>query len=367
MVLLDWILRIWSLFPFFALTFDGNYGYNKNAERSKLRFSIINLKIGKRTYYFLTVSRKDGALQFRAKETLYLDECQWEKVEADVPLREKDAYIEKLAKKYADEHLKELKNDEKIVEKEFLEYLQGNLSYRKSLSYDKMNYYTTIILVFIPLIPTFFRNTFSQNINGYFPLLITYGIAISLLIYALFNWGLLAIEYMSVTGIKKTLFSDMKEPPDGRNKQTQQLYSYYHDWQEERFDTDLRVAYVQETELFVKCAAFLLFVVIVLAGVANFLDMPTTDLTQDGTEIVYSFRTGELEDPFSADSLELAELHTDIRRNKPETMVVFIGTETVALDIVNENLRQYEEYIAINTYVDPELSAFEFKIAVLEG
>jgi len=368
-VLLDWILRVLSLLPVLALTYDENYGYNekpKEAKKSSLRFSIINLRLGKQTYYFLTVFCKDGKWKFKWKEKLSLDECQWMTEKAGVPLGEKDTYFEKLAEEYADEHLKVLQDNEKVVEKEFLEYLQGNLSYRKSLSYDKMNYYTTIILVFIPLAPTFFRSTFSQNIHSYLPLLITYAIAASLLVYALFNWVMLAIAYMSVTGIKKASFSEIKKPPDGRNKPTQQLYSYYHDWKEERFDTDLRVAYVKETELLVKCSAFLLFVVIVLAGAAYCLDMPTTNLTQDGTEIVYSFHIGELEDPFSADSLELSELHTEIRRNRPETLVVFISNETVSLDIVNENLRQYEEYVAINTYIDSELSAFEFKVALLE-
>lgn len=368
-MLLDWILQIWSLFPFFALTYDGNYGYNqkpKESEKAKLRFSMINLRLGKRTYYFLTVSRKEGKWKLKLKEKLSLDECQWETVNAGVPLREKDTYIEELAKKYVDEHLEVLRNDEKTVEKEFLEYLQGNLSYRKSLSYDKMNYYTAIILVFIPLFPTFFSSTFSPNVQGCLPLCISYAIATLLLSYALINWGMLAIAYMSVTGIKKASFSEIKKPPDGRNKQTQQLYSYYLDWQEERFDADLRVAYVKETELLVKCSAVLLFAIIMLAVAGYCLDIPTANLPQDGTEIVYSFHTGELEDPFSADSLELAELHTEIRRNRPGALVVFMSTESVAMDIVNENLRQYEEYVAINTYADPELSAFEFKVVLLE-
>ena len=33
------------------------------------------------------------------------------------------------------------------------------------------------------------------------------------------------------------------------------------------------------------------------------------------------------------------------------------------IDVLN---RQYEEYVAINTYADPELSAFEFKVVLLE-
>lgn len=365
-MLFNWLLRIWSLFPLFALTSDSNYGYNEKPERSRRRFSIINLRLGKSTYYFLTFTRKDSRLKFKPVKKLRLDECQWETGDSGVTLQEKDSYIESLSNEYVGKHLSGIDDGEKVVEKEFLQYLQDNLSYRKGLSYDKMNYYTTIILVFIPLGPTFFQSTFLPAAQSCRIFLVTYIIAGILLLYYLLNWWLLAMQYMSVSGIKKSSFKEIKIPPGGRDKQVQQLYSYYHDWQEERFETDLRVAYVKETELIVKCATILIVFVILLSAVAHSLENSFAIISRDGTDVVFNFDTTELEDPFSADSLELAELHAEIRRNRPEALVVFIGMETAAMDVVNNALLQYEEYVAINTYVDSELSASEFKIALME-
>lgn len=366
-MLLNWLLRIWSLLPLFALTLDLNYGYNEKPERSNLRFSILNLRLGKSTYYLLTFVRKEGQLKFEPIENLRLDECQWKTLDSGVTLKEKDSYIKDLSTKYVNEHLVGTDTDEKAIEKEFLGYLQDNLGYRKSLSYDKMNYYTAIILVFIPLGPSFFKTTFSPAVQNCSPFFYAYVTAGVLLLYCLLNWWLLAMQYMSVSGIEKSSFKEIKAPPEGRDKQTQQLYSYYHDWQEERFETDLRVSYVKETELLVKCATFLIVIVILLPVAAHFWEKSFTSESRTDAEIVFNFDTVELEDPFSADSIELAELHAKIRRNRPEALVVFIGTETVAIDVVNENFRQYKEYVVVNTYADSKLSVSEFKVALLEG
>lgn len=361
----NWFFRVWSLLPLFSLTLDENYGYNKKPKKSNLRFSIINLRLGKYTYYFLTFTRKENKNKFKLKEKLCLDNCQWASEYPNIPLNEKNSHIESLSKQYVDEHLCSLENGEIETEKEFLEYLQANLSFRKSLSYDKMNYYTAIILVFIPIGPAFFKNTLLPNVQSCWPLFVIYTITAVTLFYFLVNWCLLAIQYVSVTGINKSSFRDIKHPPFSRDKQTQQLYSYYHDWLQERFDTNLRVAYVVETEMLVKCSALLLLLMISLPITATFLSVPITEAQQDGMKIVYSFNIEELKDPFSADSLELAELHAEIIRTKPRNLVVIIGTDSDARDVVNKSLQQYQEYIEIRTYTDSELSPFDFKIALL--
>lgn len=367
MVFINIFFKFLSLIPFLSVTRDENYGYNDRGIEKGLRISVVNLRLGRTTYYFLTYSIEQK--KFKLKEKLILDNCQWAG-EGEGALEEKDSHIEKLSSAYADKHLVELPENEKGIEKEFLGYLIDNLTHRKSLSYNKMNYYTTIILVFIPLAPTFLKNTFSHSIQGCLPLCVIYVIAASLLIYAMTNWCLYAIQYMSVTGIQKSSFRKLKELSDNRDRLTQQIYSYYHDWQEERFDTNLRVAYVKETELIVKCAAGLLVILTILPMlplVGNFLAPHISDLQHDGERTIYSFNIKELENPFSADSLELAELHVEIKRNEPKALLVLVGVQTDAIVIINNNMLQYEKYIKIETYVDSELPPFEFKVALLRG
>ena len=373
---LKFFFLLWALSPIFAQTYDENYGdYNydwssEERKRKTRRFSLFQLRLGKVTYYFLTFDWKEREHHFHWAYKIKLDECQWAAVDT-CPMAERNEHIEALSKRYIDEHLETLPaNSQTIqVEKEFLQYLQENLSYRKSLSYNKMNFYTTIILVFIPLAPSFYDKTFSANIQNSTILSLIYCVLAIFLLYALLNWGALAFQYMAVSGIKKSSFHDMKQPPENRSSIVQQLYSYYHDWQQERFYTDLCVAYVKQTELAVKCTAALLIILALIGPITNALDKSNTVQAADETVYLYSINADNLQNPFSSDSLEIAELHMNIRKYRPEGLVIIIGeqvsSETFAL--LKENFDQYEGKFETHTYVDQALSPGEFKIAIIGG
>ena len=375
-MLLKAILWLLSQSPVFALTYDKNYGdfscnwSTEDRKRILKRFSAVQLRCGNTTVYFLTVVIAEKKLLFQWAHKITLEECQWSTI-SPRPMSERNDYIKELSKKYVDEHLEKLqKNAEELeIEKEFLQYLQENLSYRKSLSYDKMNFYTTVILVFVPLAPSFFDRTFSTYIQSHIMICGIYGVLTAFLIYALLNWGLLAFQYMTVSSMEKSAFREIKDPPEERSRIAQQLYSYYHDWQQERFDTDLRVAYVKQTEVTVRCATVLLIMLALCGPVTKLIDRTYTNHTSDDVNYLYSMEVGELGDPFSADSVEIAELHADIRRYQPKRLVVItsgnVNVETAAA--IEKNFYQYEKSVEILIYVDQSLTPDEFKIAMIGG
>ena len=196
-----------------------------------------------------------------------------------------------------------------------------------------------------------------------------YGVLTAFLIYALLNWGLLAFQYITVSSMEKSAFREIKDPPEERSRIAQQLYSYYHDWQQERFDTDLRVAYVKQTEVTVRCATVLLIMLALCGPVTKHIDRTYTNHTSDDVNYLYSMEVGELGDPFSADSVEIAELHADIRRYQPKRLVVItsgnVNVETAAA--IEKNFYQYEKSVEILIYVDQSLTPDEFKIAMIGG
>ena len=360
------LYRIWSLLPILSVTRDDNFGYNKLGNSEGLRFSILNLMLGHTIYYFLTLRHTDGGWKFRVKEKLLLTESQWhsDMEGTSVQFQDKDVHIKALSKTYICEH-KADPEDDLMAQKEFLLYLQNNNSQRKSLSYEKMNYYTTLVLVFLPLIPTFFEHTFSETIKCIPPFSILYWILFGFLMYMLINWGILVLQFMAVSGIEKSAFKDLKDPPEGRCQQEQLLYSYYFDWQEERFETNLRVAYVGTTEVFIKAAIILIAALMLLPRIAEFVyHPPRTNETKEAAHIC-SINTSQLKDPFSEDSIALSELHTQICKSRPLKILVFASSHVEAEDIARQYLQPYGEYVDIVPYADMDLEPHIFKIALL--
>lgn len=360
--MLKLLCQIWSLLPLFSLTRDSNYGLNNQKFDSGLRFSVINLRIGTKTVYLLTFT----ATEKHWKCVLDLASCQWA-AEGERSLTEKDIYIKDLATAYVDKHLPKISEQEQAVEKEFLIYLQNNLAERKGLAYQKVNYYTAIILVLVPIAFTFVKSIVMDDIIGKSRLFV-FCIALSaLLFYSLANWCILALQYTSVSGLSKSGFSDLKKTPGNRLKAGQLLYSYYYDWQEERFDVNLRVAYVKNIELFVKYSLLLIFILISFQVAINLVNRPVA-LTQDNLpKNVYDFNIEKLGDPFSPDSVTLAELHTKIKKTRPDSLLIFLSEHTQASDVVTLNMNQYAEYLGVSIYVDDQLKPYEFKIAILGG
>ena len=361
------LYKIWSLSPILSVTRDDNYGYNKLTNSEGLRFSLLNLMLGHTTYYFVTFRRIDRKIKFKFIERLSLTECQWRSDQEgdNIPFLIKDAHIKELSKTYIHDHKGDTPDD-LMVQKEFLLYLQNNNSQRKNLSYEKMSFYTASVLVFLPLIPTFFEHTFQKMVKDVWFLSILYLTLFHFLIFMLINWGTLVIQYMSVSGIEKSTFKNIKNPPEERNQQEQLLYSYYFDWQEERFETNLRVAYVRTTEVFIKAAIISIVILMILPCIADLIHhSPRTDETNKSAYI-YSIDTSQLKNPFSEDSIAMAELHTQVCISHPKKILVFANSNIETENIIHHYLQPYREYIDIIAYTDMDIESNRFKTVLLK-
>lgn len=365
-MLLCFLYKIWSLVPLFSITRDSNFGYNKDANKAGVRFSVLNIMLGDTTHYFITFIRKDAKITFSIYSKLSLSNCQW-KLNGEGTFSERDTYFNRIADDYIETHVKNLPDDEKDIEKEFLLYLQESISRRKSLSYDKMNYYTAIILVFLPLSLTFFKSIFTADICNNTLLLFVSCIVGGLFIYMLINWCLLALQYISVSGVNKSSFKALKEPPQDRSRIHQLIYSFYYDWQEERFDADLRVAYVATIEAFVKWAVLFLIILMLLPITAKYFNKAQDYSRPNDINTVFTTNITNLDTPFSPDSLTLSEIHVKIKSEQPQKLIVLVNENTNTMDTINENFGQYKDYIDIIILIDSHIPVDKFKVIILGG
>lgn len=259
-ILGKFLCKFWSILPIMALTRDLNYGYNELGLEKGLRFSLINLVWGSKTFYIISWVRPEERIHFSFLQSLLLDEYQWKIEHPDINFADKNTHFETITEEYVNQHVKELREgnsgegaEDLALEQEFLLYLHQANERRVDISLNKMNYYTAVILVVVPLLFASIIKVFDYmtTLSAIFSAVVA--ILLALLTYMLCNWGLLAVEYMSVSGVERSQFNKLKNPEvEGRTRKDQLLYNYYFDWQNARFNANLRVEYVRNTEKFVK-------------------------------------------------------------------------------------------------------------------
>lgn len=309
--------------PIFALTCDDNFGdylQDKNIEFSCKRFSLLNLMIGDRIVYFGTY--KIGHKEFKWFYLLELSKMPNFNLE--------EIKSNKLEEDYR-EHLKNLRNDELIIEKESLnKHIQDEAS-RIKTSNQKINTYTTIVLTVLPLILSIL------NVNQLFKLPTSLKICFFLGLYAVLNICIYLFAIIKVKSILKSSFKDLK---NSQNKSKEINIQYYYDWQQLQRKADMSVSYVINVEKWVQIALVIGVVASLLWAVHNqrYFEQPD----KQTKAVVYNIKIDEMDETYSESAVKWSKLIAKLQTGE-QTKLLILCRECDDANAIMNKLTEFKK------------------------
>lgn len=227
-----YIIYLLSRSPIFSITLDRAFHNidNKNYEFEELRFSLLSLGLGIYKVYFATYKKGEGC---KVCKVLRLNDV------AKLPSKTE---ISEMVKVYS-EHIATKEPEEIEIEIDFLKYKIADKESTKSTATNKINNYTAIILVFIPLICA---NGLKFVLELKSKLFIILAIMI---IYSLVNIIIYILNFYKVNSFLRSSFIDLMNSPKHQNKLAE---SYYEDWYPIKKEAPIFVNYVVNVERYLK-------------------------------------------------------------------------------------------------------------------
>ena len=293
-----WIKRlflfIWAYIPIFALTDDLSFlAANKGATQHEYYFSIISILFGEKKIQFFSFPIKQPGkkmIWFRIKKLSDMDAFNLTTVKAN---QLKIGYTK---------HYDELSTDiDKDIEKEaLLRHLSDEQS-RVDISYNKMNAFTTIVVAVIPIAIALVNwdAIFSLNLLGIFIFI--------WLIYANVNLCAWIFQAINVRGFMASTFGDLKKSTE---KQKEQTWQIYYDWQQSIRKADMYVSFVMHTKIWIVTVIILTIIFSVFLPFGK-KSMPALTSEND----VYTLDTNLIESTYDKSAADwyliLAKLQTD--------------------------------------------------------
>lgn len=217
--LINILLLVWSYLPLFALTdeLDFSNASLEHKNKWKLRFSCLNIYFGEYLIQLLTfcISEKKLNLYKITKLSNFPNFDMSETKTLDL-------------KKQFFEHMDNLSENELLIEKEALLRQLSDEDERMNLAFNKINMYTTIILGGVPILLTILSGKISLFIQNVFLKLLPQSIVFLLLIYFTGNLIIIILQFITIRGIRKSKFSELK---NSDNKEETLNWQIYYDWQ----------------------------------------------------------------------------------------------------------------------------------------
>lgn len=207
--------RILNWSPVFHASTDNQFGSVDG--RMPNRFSLLGLSLGKRKYYVISMVKKHESLKLEYFDHLSFDSAC--KIKSESEINEK-------VEKYQG-YLSEKNDDVELVKNQidFLKHKMSLSQIRIAGSYNKINAYTAILLVYVGFI-AFMLGKVSSMADGNALLQFTVYTLSALSIYYTFNCVLFVHFALLIKGYVRSSFKDLKE-----NSSTEKLAcAYYTDW-----------------------------------------------------------------------------------------------------------------------------------------
>lgn len=340
-------LYLWSYCPVLALTDDSNFGtldIRKGPLKTKnLRLSVLCLRFGNVIIHFTSICLQQKAFQFfKILKLDNYDSCNLKEVDANNKVEEYRKHLLQYSK------IPRISN-----EREFLKYLLTEENERIYKSSEKINLYTTIILVAIPLIIAFLN---IKDVIAYNAIQL---ILFSLCFYAVLNFTLLVFQTAKVRVYNKSSFSTLKNSED---TEIELNARFYYDWKMIMGKANLFVSYVLNIQTWIKFALALVIIFSLYSGCLEISNLNSGDSIIQSNQ-VQTIELTEVEDIFSDSSKKLTKLLMDIQNRNVSRMFVLSNTGNVQNERIKELLNKAKG-VDIIFIVDISLNENELKIFV---
>lgn len=314
------LLFIWAYIPFFALTDDlGFLTANKGSEEHEYYLSVISILFGENKIQFFSFPIKQKSKKvvwFRKKRLSDMNVFNMTDEEA-----------RQLEKRYKSHYNILAKASDIDIEKESLLRHLSDEKARVDISYNKMNAFTSIILTVIPIAIALINwdTIFSLNLLGMLILVC--------LIYATLN---LCAWIFQAINVRKYMASSFRDLKNSLNKQKEQNWQIYYDWQQSKRKSDLYVSFVMNTKIWIITVIIL---TIVFSAYLPF--SKKRNLASNDESNVYTLDINSIEKTYDKSArdwyLILAKLQTD-----EYSHVVVLYNQMYNTNIVNK-LNEFEK------------------------
>lgn len=248
MKIVNYLVSFLSRSPVLSITEDKSFHeilIRSNMEFTIFRYSIFSLGIGSSKIYILTYSKKDG---FNWYKILPMSEI--------VKLPSEEEVLEKV-RNYSD-HIVTKESNEVEIEIDFLKYKINEEENRKNIASGKINNYTAIVLVLIPLI-------FASGLKLVLDLKnVSLIILVIAILYSIINMIIFILDFYKVKSFLRSSFGDLKKSQNHLNKLAE---SYYHDWYSIKSESCLFVTYVRNVERYMKITMIFIIIFILLTNI----------------------------------------------------------------------------------------------------
>ncbi len=229
------LLFIWAYIPFFAFTDDlGFLTANKGSKEHEYYLSVISILFGENKIQFFSFPIKQ-----KSKKVVWFRKKRLSDMNVFNMTDEKARQLEEGYKNHYDT-LTEA-SDIDIEKESLLRHLADEKS-RVDISYNKMNVFTSIILAVIPIAIALI------NWDAIFLLNMLGLLILVCLIYATVNLCAWIFQAINVRGVMESGFCDLK---NSLNKQKEQNWQIYYDWQQSKRKADMYVSFVMNTKIWI--------------------------------------------------------------------------------------------------------------------
>jgi hypothetical protein len=301
--------------PIFSVTNDKRFhevSRPEDSQLSDLRFSLLSFGIGTLKLYLFTYKKGEP---FKFMKLLYF---------RDIVVLPPDEVISEKVSNYHN-HLTSKKATDIKNEIEFLKYKIEAEENRKSTAAAKINMYTTITLVLIPLMFSVGLKHVLGNNNAFVIITVT------AIIYNTANLLIFIFTFYKVQSFSRSGFGDLKI---SQNHMTKLAESYYQDWYSIKSEATSFVSYVTNVERYTKYTIIFMILFMFLSNF-NITKVPLIPHASNYQNSNWSFDIvfSENDEIEQSSLLKLNELQKKIiEGNLKQVIIVREGTDFNFLD-----------------------------------
>lgn len=335
-----------------SVTKDSEFGTNTEnfIENQKIvngtRFSLLNIPFGKFKIYILTyIVLEPNNKQFNFIKILNLDK-----------LIMPNNYIQLQDNKATqyEQHYETLILENREIELEFIKYKLNSENERIKKAESKINSYSSIILVLIPIVMVLYKpeKICETTLLG--------KIIIIFLMICTINAVSFILQHMFVKPLTLSLFSDIK---NSQQKRVQTANNYYFEWQVFQKKADLDISYVKNIQNWIIGIIFmsLMFYFNSFITTNNMVNISTKDS-------VYTINISNLDSKYSEDVQKVSNIHKFITDVRPKEIILMYGQNVDSTNL-NKISNQFEIYkdIDICKIIDTDYEEKDIIKIIIKG
>lgn len=321
-----YIFYLLSKSPILSVTLDNEFD-NIPFKKSKLieykdfRYSLISIGFGAKKIYFITYKKsEDNKIQIFKVLDLW-----------DLGIIPENRIVEEKAGNYS-RHVFD-KNEKNInLEIDFLKYKIDGEENRKNLQVSKINTYTSVMLIIVPIIASILVGEFNiLNVKN----LITKNSFVNFIIYCVIIYNIINIikyiwDFNSVKAYNRSMFKDIKKSENHLNALAE---SYYYDWYNIKNEARLVVSYVKNIELYFKYLILAVSALLITYLICNINVERATNKAYSTMECMNYSKNIYFEDNGKIDKKSLDDLTTIYRKIQSTDLEDIIVISTSSKDI----------------------------------